>query len=792
MNDSLIIKCIYISNFKAYKPCDFSEDDMNKISFQDVDDEYFKLMILSGFNGYGKTTIFQAIEFALSGKVDLVDYKDKNKKFEENVIINDLSKESLIAIEFINVHSKEIKTLIRYAEKGKAGKYIDYAKGYKAYIYKGEFNYKKFIEILKNKKIKGVTKSEIQELISESNIDEWINENYIRQDFTSNIIFKKDSDRVNFINSFVELTDNKNLNKLNDEMDNRKENKEILEKEILRINTEINKIRLVEAKEIKNEILNLEENSLWDKDKYDDEEDFDTYINKAKSLKAFYNDLNNYTDRYKKEVVDYILNNKNEIKYILLAGYSETRRKNYVNGFNKKQYLKKLIANKKNFFEIELKEQYFSSKLKDNIEKIRKDKDELDNQSSDKENIYNKLKEVRLEINENSKEFKEVFRDTCPLCGHDYSSEKSNLLDCIKRYNELFIQCSNVLDKGINQLNKSIDDRYSELKKEIYTEIEHLNYDSSINNLITNINENNLRKYRNYKEQIEFILDKVIIIDDKEINSDDIDKKYNELLKKIEVLKDELDKKYDIFFNKGYDESIYKENKKYCIKLNTRKQNRYSEKINNKLKYLEWRKYEKDLEILSKDKKMLKLKKDEYRDILIQNKKIEKLISAIKDAQKSYLKDIVKYIEIPLYIYSGKLIQTHQNGLGVFCYTGSEDDKLTQFKLTTDGRPTGHDIVNKFSSGQKAVINISIMLAFRKVINSNLDIFMIDDPCQSMDDINIASLTEILKNEFKDTQLIISTHEEDVAGYIKYKFNKSGKRARNFNVQKELYNTKIF
>lgn len=143
------------------------------------------------------------------------------------------------------------------------------------------------------------------------------------------------------------------------------------------------------------------------------------------------------------------------------------------------------------------------------------------------------------------------------------------------------------------------------------------------------------------------------------------------------------------------------------------------------------------------------------------------------------------------YIYSGKLIQTHQNGLGIFCYTGSEDDKLTQFKLTTNGKPTGHDIVNKFSSGQKAVINISIMLAFRKVIQSNLNIFMIDDPCQSMDDINIASLTEILKNEFSDTQLIISTHEEDVAGYIKYKFNKSGKKARNFNVQKELYNTKI-
>ncbi|MCQ2013499.1 AAA family ATPase [Clostridium butyricum] len=791
MSNSLIIKNIHISNFKAYKPCSFSENDVNKISFQDVDDEYFRLMILSGFNGYGKTTIFQAVEFALSGKIDLVDYKDKNKKFEENVIINDLDRDSIIAIEFINVDSNEIKTLIRYAEEGKAGKYIEYAKGYKAYIYEGEFNYNQFIDMLKKNKIKNVTKSEIQNLINENNIDEWINENYIKQDFTSNIIFKKDSDRVNFINSFVELTDKKNLNKLMEEIDNRKEVKDALEKDIKTINTEINKIKLVQTQEINNEILNLEEHSLWDKEEYNDDEDFTTYINKIKSLRTFYIDLNNYTDRYKKEIVDYLVNNKNEIKYTLIAGYSETRRKNYINGFNRREYLKKIISSKDNFFKTEIKEQYFTSELKDTIEKIRNDKNELDAQSNEKENIYNKLKEVRLEIGENSNDFKEVFKDTCPLCGHNYSSEKNGLLDCIKQYNELFIQCDTVLRKGINQLNKSIDDRYSLVKTYIEKEIKSLNYDNSIKNYITDINGNNLRKYIDYKEKIEFVLNEAIVIEDKEINSDNINNKYNDILSKIQILKNELDKKFTIFVNEGYNEAVYKENEKYCIQLNKKEDVTYTEKISNKLKYLQWRKHEKDLVTLTKNKEKLNLKKEEYRNILIENKKIEKLIKAIKDAQKKYLKDIVKYIEIPLYIYSGKLIQTHQNGLGIFCYTGSEDDKLTQFKLTTNGKPTGHDIVNKFSSGQKAVINISIMLAFRKVIQSNLNIFMIDDPCQSMDDINIASLTEILKNEFSDTQLIISTHEEDVAGYIKYKFNKSGKKARNFNVQKELYNTKI-
>lgn len=650
MSNSLIIKNIHISNFKAYKPCSFSENDVNKISFQDVDDEYFRLMILSGFNGYGKTTIFQAVEFALSGKIDLVDYKDKNKKFEENVIINDLDRDSIIAIEFINVDSNEIKTLIRYAEEGKAGKYIEYAKGYKAYIYEGEFNYNQFIDMLKKNKIKNVTKSEIQNLINENNIDEWINENYIKQDFTSNIIFKKDSDRVNFINSFVELTDKKNLNKLMEEIDNRKEVKDALEKDIKTINTEINKIKLVQTQEINNEILNLEEHSLWDKEEYNDDEDFTTYINKIKSLRTFYIDLNNYTDRYKKEIVDYLVNNKNEIKYTLIAGYSETRRKNYINGFNRREYLKKIISSKDNFFKTEIKEQYFTSELKDTIEKIRNDKNELDAQSNEKENIYNKLKEVRLEIGENSNDFKEVFKDTCPLCGHNYSSEKNGLLDCIKQYNELFIQCDTVLRKGINQLNKSIDDRYSLVKTYIEKEIKSLNYDNSIKNYITDINGNNLRKYIDYKEKIEFVLNEAIVIEDKEINSDNINNKYNDILSKIQILKNELDKKFTIFVNEGYNEAVYKENEKYCIQLNKKEDVTYTEKISNKLKYLQWRKHEKDLVTLTKNKEKLNLKKEEYRNILIENKKIEKLIKAIKDAQKKYLKDIVKYIEIPLYI----------------------------------------------------------------------------------------------------------------------------------------------
>ncbi|MDQ2087919.1 ABC transporter ATP-binding protein [Herbivorax sp. ANBcel31] len=181
----------------------------------------------------------------------------------------------------------------------------------------------------------------------------------------------------------------------------------------------------------------------------------------------------------------------------------------------------------------------------------------------------------------------------------------------------------------------------------------------------------------------------------------------------------------------------------------------------------------------------------ELKDLMIYREKIDKIYTHIKNGKSSYINDVIRNIEIPLYIYSGKLLQTHQNGFGVFCNTGRETDKFTQFKLTISGDNSEHDVINKFSSGQKAVLNVALILAFRKIKKTNLDLFMIDDPFQSLDDINIASLTEILRNEFNDTQIIISTHDMETAVYMCCKYYKANKKYNNYNVQNELYKKEI-
>ena len=52
------------------------------------------------------------------------------------------------------------------------------------------------------------------------------------------------------------------------------------------------------------------------------------------------------------------------------------------------------------------------------------------------------------------------------------------------------------------------------------------------------------------------------------------------------------------------------------------------------------------------------------------------------------------------------------------------------------------------------------MLAMNKLYvgdDDQLGFLLIDDPVQTMDDINMASLVELLRNEFDDKQMILST-----------------------------------
>jgi exonuclease SbcC len=113
-------------------------------------------------------------------------------------------------------------------------------------------------------------------------------------------------------------------------------------------------------------------------------------------------------------------------------------------------------------------------------------------------------------------------------------------------------------------------------------------------------------------------------------------------------------------------------------------------------------------------------------------------------------------------------LQSYQGGQGVLI---KSDGKTVRF--TAPG--SEHDVLYTMSSGQLSAVLLAFSLALNKIYAGNsFQAILIDDPIQCMDDINMISFVELLRREFSQSQIVISTHEDTFSNYICYKFQKYG------------------
>ncbi|WP_324824801.1 AAA family ATPase [Sinanaerobacter sp. ZZT-01] len=207
------------------------------------------------------------------------------------------------------------------------------------------------------------------------------------------------------------------------------------------------------------------------------------------------------------------------------------------------------------------------------------------------------------------------------------------------------------------------------------------------------------------------------------------------------------------------------------------------EQVEEKIQYLQYK------SSISKSTELNALR-NEIKNELLKVHKLRKIRDHLDDLQKlyqnsidDYKNQILKKLRVPLLIYTGKILQDYQNGLGVFV---SKDEM--RFVSNGDAK---HDILNTFSSGQLSGFVLAFLFSMNKqyIMKSRDDIgfILVDDPVQTMDDINISSLIEVLRNDFSNKQIIISTHETDKENYILYKFLKYNLKGQSFNVKEKLY-----
>lgn len=793
------ISSIKVKNFKCF-------DDSKFYEFNILEDR--SPILLSGPNGFGKTSFYDAIELILSNSITRYnrDIERQNTNLKGNILLNDKTKDGYIVMCLVSDSNDGM-------ERGLCNR---------KYLTIGA----KISKDIKNIDIAGTIEYKWTfEEINTEELDKWIyDDGNWNDDFNPDILsYNKENFNLLYYISQAESTHflNTPVNKRKDEIDtlldinwatqrkefltdlSSKRSSNLITKKINDINSKMD-IEKDKYKEIKNKIndfyfsdIEYESLGLLEKDEeffsWDRESIEGEFLDKnIRNLQTLIKFIENYDSfelySFNKEIES--INDKDIENYLSSYEFIE-------NGKLQNDKMKSHVEANNRIVELYNRSQFIrdSSNLelydKNDIESLKGllkdiDTDVLDkiiqlaekiknckkNLSND-EKAINKLVEARKKLKKISEQFWDYNYKRCPYCYTEF--------DSYEELNKKFSEVESILENNMTDNQEVISD-YDKKLNELIDPVR-----VEVNRYVGNIDELKINYIKKHNDKLKSIFnDKGLLSAINKIAGylgDEIDDSYKDVTS-IRTLLDNKKKKIEneefSRLNEEHNfEDFYSKNK---VNIEYVRENTEIDKLHNKLSYIKKLYNEnKNRELIDSKKKIRKLltKRLKYEDIR------DKLsdIKYIYDKEiKSFKEGIISNLSIPLLIYTGKLLQEYQSGLGVFI-----DDE--EFRFISNGE-TKHDILNTFSSGQTSAFVISFMLAMNKLYvgdDDQLGFLLIDDPVQTMDDINMASLVELLRNEFSNKQIILSTHEIDKENYILYKFLKYGQMGQSFNVKDELY-----
>ncbi|SSR04197.1 AAA family ATPase [Acinetobacter baumannii] len=762
---------IEVSNFKAFK---------NIV----LDLENLSLITLDGPNGFGKTSIFDAIELLLTGQIKRIanlfcKVMTKGKKnYDDNLFWNIRSgeKDLIIKIEFSNGIENII--LARYAKaetlKEKALNRADIFSQFNLYKLP-DFSSNDFSLInLRNDNF-------IDEMFGENFRENFCFINYLEQGQNQLLLTRVDDRKSELGNLF-------NISDIKGEIENCK----VIERGIIKYLKD--PIRTSYEKELEAECKLLESISNIDggniqytklstvdiQPSWDIENPFPTYSSEMFNLylehleklnilldlkEAIKNKIQN--DRIEK----YIEQHKDYIKSLATFG-TDIKKLNILDETNKKLlqvYKAKEIlqrgSNSLTLDELEIISDWMLNKKNWFREKII-EKNALQQKNQTNSNIVAELERLKVKLLEEHDKL-HIDDSTCPLCGTDWHL-KQNLSEAIEERSLNIANSLGIDGKVLVELTMLMDQELAIVEKYIHeSEISLLKeYNQSLH---VALEEERVR------------LESLTVLSEKLSNSGIlfnysystsikiIEERFSEILAlirkkkvvEIKILPDDWKHTIESTFNTIEDFYIFE-------KQNLIDKNLY---IRNKANEAKNRKLQKSIEALQRVKK-------ENNAALQASKKVKKLRNTLETVELIYADHTISEIELIFHIYSGRLIQNYQRGLGLFIESG--EGKQLRF-LTAE--KSDHDAILSMSSGQVSALSLAFFLSLNKVY-ARAPLILIDDPSQSLDEVNIASLTDLLRCELKHCQLIVSSHENDISSYMRYRFTKAGLSACSLNMQR--------
>lgn len=752
-----------------------------------------KFVVFDGPNGYGKTSFYDAIELFFTGKIRRYDElaklaMDGREAFDKSPFLNDRSKQGDLIIKMELEINGENKILMRKGERKELeGKTRISEASFKMYE----------LENFDTSKGKLVEKESeyLAGIFGQNYLENFQFLHYIEQEENIILLKNKDKDRRNAISYLFNTVDfESRLEKIKAVIAKiselcGKEEKDVLEdfkKEILVLEKEISG----ETKDAQYVKLIDWSNFDWDAKEVDFKDGrFADLIGEGgilERLKELILNINEFKKKRDNEKIDQVFKKEDQMKQMLLYynlldsvdGYTDKLKKRQEVERIKKEYDKgvlKAILGKR----VEL----------DNISDILLDKIDIKMYSSAQKSILKlheamnmlsgvvaSLKDSRNSFVQNFYKYENVVGENkeCPMCGFEWPSVEELKLKIQKQEEKV-----SLLSK---ETGKDLDSSLEKFEHDFVVPLQSFFQSYLDENKVDDIFVKGLQEAAKNKDEIKKLHVEIEShsIQVKKYISDRttvaIEQNMAALKKEIEGKKHPIDDKKIQSYFMDYFIKYFNQKEDLLKKITP-------EDLKKKKEYLMWKYSIYQSGVLKSKRQELEKRCSRYEGALDLKNRLTALKKTYENSLNTYQQKIIGDIEILFHIYSGRIIQDSQGGMGLFI-----SDK-NGIRFLEDPKKN-HDAVFTMSSGQLAVLIIAFTLTLNKRYSENKMLF-IDDPVQTLDELNISSLVELLRNEFSDRQIFLSTHEDKMSAYMRYKFEKFGLKTGRLSFRERYLNSKV-
>lgn len=866
------IKKILLYNFKNFRHetvIDFSDN----------------ITFLVGPNGFGKTTIFDAIELGLTGDISRINQNipvtGENIKYNKPFFQNDISDPVIIKLWLEKSNGNQLVLVrklinnrpdggILYAPKRSIGQFKLFRQEEAT-----DENFSSVDNDIKLSEIDQTTIDNFLEINGEYKLAKIFNLfNYIQQEETKFFLKKSEKDRSNDL-SFLVKTD-----EIEDRIGKIEKVNKAISDNLKYLTDQQEKLTQQELDNISyqrlfnQQVFQFDKENPFSVDNLSQLDDFKVTIQKIIEFKQSFS-ISEYQrklerEKRKKEIntIDsalrfailsplvqrpnyqwqwekYILENPIFFEYVLLENYLQTF-ETITHEYRRKQQLNQYWENLSidiNQMTVQTFQYVQNDRLSNDFESL---KVQLTSYQTVRESVgqadknLSDLRQLRRKFGEKFDELRQhnhVDEDKCPFCNNQFDSFV-DLKSSYNNYTDYLTEISSRDSQRLQEVQSSLNSRIQQVKQKITDEINSLttNIDKKLLDRLQELSGSyqsyskyledfktfiqsytNMAPYQlenlefdNYNHQYQSSLQefqsKLVVDDDVyrglDINSlenikgqlGDLREEFPELQFETYQLESSSYSKINmVMINSRLHElkqAIHLAiDEKYAINENliADAENIFPTYFQSKVEVLE------DIRIGDLEEKKLYIDKQyklvqnqQFQDLSRRIKILEKTAERLKEIHTIYKEEvkkfkigIVKQLRIPFFIYSAKMLQNYQQGMGIFLTykktTSSDNETVAIIRFKSDTK-NDHDVMNQLSTGQLAVVSLAFTLSLNTMfkLSDNLNFLMIDDPIQDMDAMNVLSFIEILRHGIIDRyQIILSTYSDHNALFMGYKFANS-------------------